>query len=158
MLDSASKRGDSEEGRQDVDAGPMPNCPSAQPDMEGSVVFGVVGGTAQEPRLSYLEEPQAVTSDLLALADPVEPTKVFRFAAPCAGSGCKHFDGVDCKLAKRTVQMLPAAVTKLPPCRLRPNCRWWRQEGKLACMRCPMVVTRVKNPTDQQRRYADPDS
>jgi len=50
-----------------------------------SFVFGVVNGTADEPRLRHLTEPQPVTLELLELAAPVRPTEVFRFAAPCAG-------------------------------------------------------------------------
>jgi hypothetical protein len=134
----------------------QPLCPSAQPEMEDSVVIGVVGGTAEDPRLAYLKEPRPVTDDLLALSGPVKPTEVFRFAAPCAGGACQHFDGSDCRLAKRTVSMLPAAVNTLPPCRLRPRCRWWRQEGAAACMRCPVIVTEHYRPTEQQRRVADP--
>jgi hypothetical protein len=134
-----------------------PLCPSAQPEMESSVVFGVVGGSVEEPRLAYLKEPQPVTDEILGLSGPVKPTEVFRFAAPCAGSGCKHFDGSDCTLAQRTVTMLPAAVNKIPPCRIRPRCRWWRQEGVAACMRCPVVVTENYSLTEEQRRVANPD-
>jgi hypothetical protein len=133
-----------------------PLCPSAPPEMDRSVVFGVVGGTVEEPRLAYLKEPQPVTDDVLALSGPVEPTEIFRFAAPCAGSACSHFDGVHCRLAKRVTQLLPAAVEKLPPCRLRPKCRWWQQEGKDACLRCPMVVTNVKRPSVRLRQVAEP--
>jgi len=124
--------------------------------MQGSVVLGVVGGTAEEPRLAYLKEPQPITEDLLALSAPVKPTEVFRFAAPCAGGGCLHFDGTSCRLATKTVQLLPAAVNRLPRCRLRPRCRWWRQEGRDACLRCPVVVTENYLPSEQQRQAADP--
>jgi hypothetical protein len=116
-------------------------CPSAQPEMAGSIVFGVVRGTAEKPRLAYLVEPQPVAKELLELAAPVKPTEVFRIAAPCAGFACRHFDGTNCQLARRIVNVLPTVVATLPPCRLRPNCRWWRQEGRAACMRCPQIVT-----------------
>jgi hypothetical protein len=29
----------------------------------------------------------------------------------------------------------------LPPCPIRRECRWWQQEGKAACMRCPQIIT-----------------
>jgi hypothetical protein len=117
-------------------------CPSAQPAWEGSVVLGVVGGTAAAPRVAYLAEPLPVTDELLALAAPVTPTEVFRIAAPCAGSACCHFVGAACTLVERIVDHLPLAVEEgLPPCHLRPQCRWWAQEGKAACARCPQVVT-----------------
>ena len=124
--------------------------------MEGSVVLGVVGGTVEEPRLGYLAEPLPVTKDILAFAGPVKPTEVFRFAAPCAGTACQHFDGTDCRLATKIVHMVLPVVEILPACQLRPHCRWWQQEGKAACFRCPQIVTENYQPSDQLRRAADP--
>jgi len=124
-------------------------CPSAQPDWEGSKVIGVVGGTKEAPEVAYLSEPQPVTEELLALARPVTPSEVFRFSAPCANSACGHFSAEQgkCKLAEKIVRWAPMVVEKLPPCTIRPDCRWWQQEGKSACMRCPQVVTRrLDNP------------
>jgi len=133
-----------------------PLCPSSPPLVDGGVTFGVVGGTADEPRVGYLSEVLPITDELLALSTPVSPTEVFRFAAPCAESACRHFDGTNCRLVARTVQLLPLVVNALPPCRLRPHCRWWQQEGKAACLRCPQVVTELHQGTDVQRRVADP--
>ena len=58
----------------------------------------------------------------------------------------------------RIVQLLPPVVDGLPACHLRPDCRWWQQEGKEACLRCPQVVTDVRNPSELYRQAADPDS
>src|SRR5262245_16064495 len=118
-----------------------PLCPSAQPSMEGSLVFGVLDTRSDEPRVGYLAEALPVTDEVLALAGSVAPTEIFRFGAPCAGRACRHFDGHDCRLATRIVELLPAVVGAPPPCRLRPDCRWWQQEGKAACLRCPQIVT-----------------
>ncbi len=134
----------------------QPLCPSAQPEMAGSVAFGVVGGTPAAPRLAHLARTLPVTDELLKLSDPVKPTEVFRFAAPCAGNACQHFDGTDCRLATRIVQILPAVTGDLPPCQLRPACRWWQQEGKAACLRCPQIVTEVHPLSEDLRRAADP--
>jgi hypothetical protein len=131
-------------------------CPSAQPDMDRALLIGVVGGTASEPHVSYLSEPQPISDDLLALASPVEPTEVFRVAAPCAEGGCQHFDGAQCRLAAKVSRRLPPSITKLPPCRIRPNCRWWREQGRAACMRCPFVVTTSYAPSAELRVAADP--
>jgi hypothetical protein len=131
-------------------------CPSARADMEGSIIFGVVGGTVEEPRVGYLVESLPVSEDLLALTGPAEPTEVFRIAATCITTACQQFDGRDCRLASRAVQFLPRVVELLPACRIRPNCRWWRQEGKAACLRCPQVVTTNFHPSRQQIQFAGP--
>jgi hypothetical protein len=110
------------------------------------VVLGVVLGTAEKPRLVPLEVLQPVTAELMALSAPVTPTEVFRVAAPCVGRGCKHFDGADCRLVQRLVALLPPVAEAAPPCPLRPACRWWHQEGRAACLRCPQVVTDSNHP------------
>jgi hypothetical protein len=99
---------------------------------------------------------QPVTADLVALAAPVRPTEVFRFAAPCVGHACAHFAGGDCGLVQRAVRRLPVVTSALPPCRIRPDCRWWQQEGVAACMRCPQVVTTLRTPSETERDVATP--
>ncbi len=133
-----------------------PLCPSARPELENSAVFGVVTGTVEEPRVIYLQEIQSVTDELMALSHPVTPTEVFRISAPCAGNGCQHFDGTDCRLAKRIVAQMPAVAEELPPCAIRRNCRWWLQEGKVACVRCPQMITDNYNPSELIRHVATP--
>jgi hypothetical protein len=123
--------------------------------MDGAVVIGVVNGSARQPRMRHLVDPLPVTNDLLAMAAPARPAEVFRFAASCAGHACAHFDGADCRLVTRIVEVLPAAPEPLPVCRIRPNCRWWQQEGHNACMRCPLVVTESYNPSDEMREASD---
>lgn len=131
-------------------------CPSAQPEMQGSVIFGVIGGSVERPQVGYLAAPRPVADEPLIAELPVHPTEVFRIAAPCAGTACQHFDGANCHLATRTVQLLPVAASSAPPCAIRGDCRWWRQEGKEACLRCPQIVTRMYQPTDAVRLAADP--
>ena len=134
----------------------FPLCPSAREDSEDSVIFGISGGTVEEPRVSYLPEIQPVTDELLALAEPVAPTEVFRFAVSCAEQGCVHFDGANCRLAQRIVKGLSEVTETLPPCRIRQSCRWWLQEGKAACFRCPQVVTDNYSPSEIMAEVAEP--
>jgi hypothetical protein len=138
-------------------AGP-PLCPSAQPGMPGAVVFGIAAGTVEVPRVAYLAESLPVTPEVLALAGPLEPAEIFRFAAPCAGLGCRHFDGSSCGLVTKIVLHVPPVVAGVPPCDLRPSCRWWQQEGKAACLRCPQIVTIALEPSAPLRHAADPDT
>lgn len=64
------------------------------------------------------------------------------------------FDGKNCNLATRIVQILPAVVDALPACLIRPTCRWYQQEGRAACMRCPQVVTENYEPSEDFKRAA----
>lgn len=41
----------------------------------------------------------------------------------------------------KTVQLASVVAEKLKPCAIRSECRWWRQEGKAACVRCPQVAS-----------------
>lgn len=130
-------------------------CPSAQPEMRDARVLGVIGGTSEAPLVSYLNEPVPVSEEILALAGTDRhPADVMRFAARCEESKCCHFDGTNCNLATRIVQILPAVVEALPACLIRADCRWFVQEGRDACLRCPQVVTRNFAPSDDMKLAA----
>ncbi len=133
-------------------------CPSARPDIPGARVFAIMAGTVAEPEAAYLDEALPVTDEVLAMSGPVTPTEVFRFAAPCGTSSCQHFDGQasSCKLAAKTVNLAHTVVQTLPRCAIRRDCRWWQQEGMVACQRCPQVVTVNLVPSEAMRQAADP--
>jgi hypothetical protein len=131
-------------------------CPSAHPEMARSRIFGVVGGTAEEPRVAFLEQTLQPSAGMSALRERVKPIEVFRIAATCVESSCRHYDGKDCQLVTRIVQILPAVADALPACRVRADCRWFAQEGKPACLRCPQVVTQNYNPNEKMVRAATP--
>jgi hypothetical protein len=133
-----------------------PLCPSAQPQTQGSLLIGVVGGSVDQPRAEFLEAPRPVTEDLLQLTYPVAPTEVLRVAAPCIGGACHHFVGRRCALAAKVVQLLPAVVDQVPDCPIRPECRWFSQEGPAACQRCPQVITHDLRPSPEMQLAANP--
>jgi hypothetical protein len=116
-------------------------CPSSQPNLDNVVIFGVVEGTVEEPRVAYLEKAQPLNKELQPSSSPVKATEMMRLASSCHEKGCVHFDGSDCRLAQRIVEQLPTVTETLPACQIRSSCRWWQQEGKSACLRCPQVVT-----------------
>jgi hypothetical protein len=116
-------------------------CPSAQPGMDNARILGVVQQDGPTPTLAYLDQHVPATPDVLAMAAPLKPTEVFRLAATCAEHTCPHWDGADCRLATRVVQLMPPAVDGLPPCLIRKECRWYSQEGGDACRRCPGITT-----------------
>ncbi|TAH43687.1 MAG: nitrogen fixation protein [Betaproteobacteria bacterium] len=133
-------------------------CPSAEPDGAGATLFGVVLGTPERPETAYLEEARPVTAELLALADPVAPTEMFRFAARCIRTGCAHYDDArdTCRFGEKTVRLAPVVVHQLPRCAIRSSCRWWYQEGAAACQRCPQVVRTCAAGSTEVGRAADP--
>jgi hypothetical protein len=124
--------------------------------MSEAVAIGIVGGTAETPHMRLLDCPVPVTPELLRLTEPVRPTEVFRFAAPCLGNGCGHFASSSCQLVAKVVKMLPAVQDELPKCNIRPQCRWFEQEGAAACLRCPQIVTDDANRSPQIQHVADP--
>jgi len=134
---------------------PAPFCPSMQSDTAESIVFGVNEATSEEPHIAYLATPQEVTNTLLESIHPVTPTRILRIAAPCAQEACLHFDGKDCRLVQQIVQLLPPVVRALPPCRIRPICRWWQQEGRAACLRCPQIITESHTKSELLQISAD---
>ena len=129
-------------------------CPSAQPGMDQCRVLGVVQRDGPAPMLQYLSEPLAATPEVLAMAAPLKATEVFRLAATCAEHKCPHFDGADCQLATRVVQILPMVVDTLPPCLIRKECRWYSQEGGAACKRCPAITTATYEMTPTMREVS----
>jgi hypothetical protein len=141
----------------DHDPGAL-KCPSALPSEPDAVVFGVVTGSRERPRIGYLTEAQPVTDELMSLAGSARPAQVFRMAATCMGGDCKHFDGANCRLVQRITEFLPPVVDGLPRCRIRSTCRWFRQEGREACVRCPQVVTEAQAATGVDLYVADPDA
>ncbi|HLP91814.1 MAG TPA: nitrogen fixation protein [Nostocaceae cyanobacterium] len=134
----------------------IPLCPSARPESPDGVVFGIISGTVETPRVAYLKQPQPITEELIAKASPVTPAEIFRTASPCEAKGCQHFDGKDCRLVSRVVENLPSVVAELPPCSIRRDCRWWQQEGKAACLRCPQVITDNYQPSELMVKTAVP--
>ena len=129
-------------------------CPSAQPGMGDVQVLGVVSRDAEAPRLAYLDQPMAATPEILELAAPVAVSEIFRLSARCEEKKCMHFDGARCQLAVRIATLLPEVVDTLPACNIRPDCRWFRQEGRAACLRCPQIVTGNAEADDLLQRVA----
>jgi hypothetical protein len=131
-------------------------CPSASAAAEGSAVIGVVLGDAEAPRVAYLEAPIPVTPEILARTAPLAPNQVLRTAAPCAECACAHYDGKACSLVQRIVARMEPTVGRPPPCAIRPRCRWWAEQGKAACVRCPEVVTQSQPRSEAFREAATP--
>jgi hypothetical protein len=125
-----------------ADDGTPLTCPSGQPG-EDAHIFGVVAGTAEAPRVAYLKRGVEIGPAEMAALGEIEPTRVFRYAAPCANGACAQYAGGRCSLARRLAEQLAPVVDSLPSCQIRATCRWYHEIGAPACMRCPQVTTLV---------------
>ena len=107
--------------------------------------FGVVSGTVTEARVAFFKKDAPKHFDWGERFDEREATRVFRFAARCEKAARGHDDGVGhgCSLGRRVATALPAVVDPLPPCLIRPTCRWHAEQGSEVCLRCPQVVTMI---------------
>ena len=131
-------------------------CPSAQPDLAHSRIYGVIAGSSENVEVVYFSEELPVTPELIAMCAPVAPTEVFRFAAPCQGNKCQHFDGAECRLVNNLVQISIGSKQDLKPCPIRTSCRWFAQQGAAACARCTEIVTTYYNPPPELDQAAIP--
>jgi hypothetical protein len=129
------------------------DCPSAPPGRRTSRIFGVMTGPPEARRVGYLTETVEPTPDLLAMSGAAKPTELFRIAAPCAKSACIHFNG-SCTLAQRIVASLAPVVSSMPPCQIRPTCRWYLEQGGGACLRCPQIATEQAGASEEEVRIA----
>lgn len=131
-------------------------CPSADVEMPGSAIFGIVVGTPEEPHVVHLDRVKPIPPELLTLDSPVKPTEIFRIAATCIENDCQHFDGAKCRLTERIIDGLPAVTDRLPACAIRSTCRWWYQSGAAACFRCQQVVRDNYIASEQLIHAIDP--
>ena len=121
------------------------DCPSAQPDMAGARPFGVLAGSVGVTRIAFFKKDAIQNFDWRERFATPEATQVFRFAARCEKSACGHYDdAVDkCSLGSRVATALPPVTDALPPCLVRPSCRWHAEQGSAVCLRCPQVTTMI---------------
>jgi hypothetical protein len=119
------------------------SCPSAQPDAEEARIIGIVEGTAEKPQVAYLQKGVAVSAEMSVPPPGISATRIFRFSGKCVGSACGQFGDGQCQLGKTITQMLAPTVDELPACTIRATCRWFAENGRDACLRCPQVMTNI---------------
>lgn len=78
-------------------------------------------------------------------ADPTPPEQRFRFTNKCIESGCQQWQGGSCGVINHIVTFLDKIPSQepLPACSIRPQCRWFLQQGKDTCTMCPYVLTEI---------------
>lgn len=124
--------------------------------MEQARVIGVVAGTVDEPRIAYLKHEAVIDASAVPCVGAMNVTEVFRFAAHCEDQLCAHFFSSRCTLGRRLVDGVDPVVTELPACTIRRTCRWFVEQGKPVCLRCPQVISLIPKGRDKLSQAAAP--
>lgn len=117
-------------------------------------VIGVVSGTPEAPRIAYLKAEAVFDASAVPPLEGLSAVEVFRFAARCEEHRCAQFADGRCSLGQRLVDGVDPVVDSLPSCTIRDSCRWFAEQGRPACLRCPQVVTLIPRGTDRLSRAA----
>jgi hypothetical protein len=113
-------------------------CPSSRAE-EGAFVIGVV---QEDGTVGLFGRPLPVNADFLEDARKGRaPEKRFRFSAPCVNSNCRQWSSGRCGVIDKVLRIAPPENTRLSPCGIRADCRWFSQAGAEACAVCTLVVT-----------------
>lgn len=115
-------------------------CPSyvAKP---GASLFGIIQA---DGKVDYLPEALEVDKKFVDEAQKGRtPETRFRFAGTCAKSGCGQWDKKEhnCSLVGRIVKALDKPIqAATQDCPIRTKCRWFAQQGALACANCNEIM------------------
>lgn len=123
-------------------------CPST-PVSNATVFLGMIstGG-----RVAYVSPAVPVTAEDIATlptAPGRTPESTYRFAGPCVEGGCGHWSGSHCRLGEEMATHhveVPEDARSLPKCAIRPQCRWYAEQGADACTVCQFVTTDLRAP------------
>jgi hypothetical protein len=122
-------------------------CPSARAE-SGNLLYGRV----TDGRVDRLGTPLPVTPEFVeAVSANGPPERRFRFAGACQEGRCAQWTGHGCGVIERVLhELAPEPEAALPRCFLRASCRWFAQEGGIACAACSHVVTDRRTPVAVQ--------
>jgi hypothetical protein len=116
------------------------SCPSyvAKPGVE---LFGIMDDGGE---VRFLQETIVVDHVFIDEASKGgRPEERFRFTGKCIERGCKQWDDTSkaCTLARKLIDAFGNTPEKelIPFCPIRKRCRWFAQEGELACANCTPV-------------------
>jgi hypothetical protein len=117
-------------------------CPSSRASTEARLL----GIRNTEGMISILPVPLETGDGFLEqLPEGVIAEQQFRFVGKCHESGCRQWTKKGCGVALRALEFLDQLREEdvLPPCSIRNNCRWYKQEGAQLCRICPYIITEI---------------
>jgi hypothetical protein len=114
-------------------------CPSYH-CKPGASLIGIIN---EEGKVDYLNTPLVIDETFVTEAKKGRnPDFRFRFSGNCAKTGCGQWqaEGSKCGLINKLIDGFGNEETALQPCPIRSKCRWYAQEGGLACANCNEVM------------------
>lgn len=119
-------------------------CPSGVSTAADAMVFAVVGANQAQPLLRYLDRVIPIAAVLDAGTSHADIASQLRVSSNCVGGHCQNYNHERhaCSLATAVWTTMSPVVQNPPPCAIRRNCVWWKQEGVDICTRCPAVTRR----------------
>lgn len=115
-------------------------CPSHS-CKTGTIMLGIV---MRDGRVAFSSDQLVVTDEFVKIASEGRaPEKRFRFAGPCVKTGCGQWKEGRCGVIDSVMKYAASDYNEaeLPACSIRPQCRWFGQNGAQACSVCPDVIT-----------------
>lgn len=126
-------------------------CPSyiAKP---GADLFGIV---SLDGKVEYLPEPIKIDKTFVEAAQVYEEAtgraaeERFRFSGKCIQGGCDQWsiEHASCSLVGRVIEAMNKKAEReefLAPCAISTNCRWYSQQGALACANCNEIIRNIE--------------
>lgn len=114
-------------------------CPSYAA-VPGALLLGRVGADGGVERLV---NPLPITESFLSILreQDVDADLSYRFAGPCHQGRCSQWADGQCQVARRnTAEVTHDYEGDLPECGIRESCRWFNQQGPVACSACAFVI------------------
>lgn len=105
-------------------------CPSA-PAIAANNVVGIFDGRGV---VRYFPVPVPVVFDFDTIS-----ASALRLSGKCVASRCRQWTGEQCGLPARIVSEIPQEFGVPRTCNIRGECRWYLQNGRDICIRCPSV-------------------
>ena len=125
-------------------------CPSSRCE-KGALLLGVILANGS---LSYAQQRITVDQEFVdSAAQGRSPERRFRFSSPCVKCACKQWAGDHCSVIGKVLSDSPVAApdaVDLPQCSIRKQCRWFAQEGAVACGICPLVITDLREDVAEE--------
>ncbi len=123
------------------------NCPSYKLKA-GSHLLGIMNDDGE---IDILKQLITVDQELMEQFSQFksQPEEALRFTNTCIKDKCDQWKDEGCSIIRNAITKHEPSLKEkpvsagLPDCPIRSNCRWYQQEGAIACGVCPKVVTRV---------------